>query len=297
MPGTDQRKGAVGAHGRLERLQVQCQTCLGKQNINVQHCLIAVLELRLDLCHLCRKCHQNALDLLSFLGAVLQDPGICLHHSLRLHKDGCTGGGYIVDDAAYFPAVFAFDRHHIPSVADGDHTLLQILGGIHIAHHAFQPVADAVLGGTDLLAQVVQGMRGSICHGIRRKDGAGYLLFQPRLRCQCVEQIVRRQCLVVRGAIPAGKVLEIPQSTCHHQQLTHGEYAALDGTHRQCTDPLYPAKPGRTVFDQQGVDGIGLLQSIPDFIRVALGLDVQQLFPCFLAHAAFGGTGDDLIQF
>ena len=40
-------------------------------------------------------------------------------------------------------------------------------------------------------------MRGRVCHGIRCQNGAGDLLFQARLRCQRIEQIVCRQSVVL----------------------------------------------------------------------------------------------------
>ena len=95
-----------------------------------------------------------------------------------------------MDDAAHFTAILALDGHDITAIPDGDDAFLQILGGVHVADHAFQTVADAVFRCTDLLAQVVQGMRGRICHCIRRKDGARDLLFQAGLRGQRVEQII-----------------------------------------------------------------------------------------------------------
>ena len=122
----DQREGIVGAHCRFECLELQRQTRLCQQDINVQHGLIAVLELRLNGCHLCGKGYQNALDLLRFLGTILQDAGIGFHDSLRFHKHRCTGRGNVMDDAAHFAAVFALDRDNVAAVAHGDHTLLQI---------------------------------------------------------------------------------------------------------------------------------------------------------------------------
>ena len=122
----DQREGIVGAHCRFECLELQRQTRLCQQDINVQHGLIAVLELRLNGCHLCGKGYQNALDLLRFLGTILQDAGIGFHDSLRFHKHRCTGRGNVMDDAAHFAAVFALDRDNVSAVAHGDHTLLQI---------------------------------------------------------------------------------------------------------------------------------------------------------------------------
>ena len=102
-----------------------------------------------------------------------------------------------MDDAAHFTAILALDGHDIAAVPDGDDAFLQILGGVHIPDHAFQPVADAVFRCADLLTQVVQGMRGRIGHCIRRKDGARDLLFQAGLGSQCVEQVIGRKGVVL----------------------------------------------------------------------------------------------------
>ena len=176
----------------LERLHVQRKAGFCKQDVDLQHCLVAILELRLDGCDLTGECHKDALDLLRFLCAVLQDARIRLHDGLRLNENGRASGRDIVDDAAHFTAILALDGHDITAVPDGDDAFLQILGGVHVADHAFQTVADAVFRCTDLLAQVVQGMRGRICHCIRRKDGARDLLFQAGLGGQRVEQVIGR---------------------------------------------------------------------------------------------------------
>ena len=101
---------------------------------------------------------------------------------------------------------------------------------------------------------------------------------------------------MLRGAVPAGQVLKIAQRTGHHQQFAHGKHAALYGTGGKLTDPLYPAKARRPVFDEQTVDGIGLFQRVTYFIWVALRLQSQQLLSSFLAHAALGCTRNDLIK-
>ena len=92
-----------------------------------------------------------------------------------------------MDDAAHLAAVLALNRHDITAVADGNHALLQVFGGIHVPHHAFQTVADAVFRSVDLFAQLVQGMGCRVGHGIRGQNGAGDLLFQAGLRSQCIE--------------------------------------------------------------------------------------------------------------
>ena len=297
VAGTDQIKRRISPHSGLKGLQFQCKPRLRQQNVDFQHGLVAVLELRLNGGHLCGKGHQNALDLLRLLCAVLQDAGIGLHHSLRLHEHRSARRGYIVDDTAYLAAVLALDRHNIPAVAHRNHALLQVFGGIHVAHHAFQPVADAVFGGADLFAQFCQRARGGICHGIRCQNGAGDLLLKARFRCQRVKQIIGRQSIMLRGAVPAGQVLKIAQCTGHHQQFTHGKYTALYGTGGKLADPLYPAKARRTVFDQQGVDGVRLFQRVAHLVWVALRLNGQQHGAGFLAHTALCCTGNDLIQF
>ena len=171
MAGADQIKGRICAHSGLKGLQLQCKPRLCQQDVDFQHGLVAVLELRLNGGHLCGKGHQNALDLLCLLCAVLQNAGVCLHHSLRFHEHRSARRGYIVDDTAHLAAVLAFDRHNVPAVADGNHAFLQVFRGIHIAHHAFQPVADAVFGGSDLFAQLCQRAGGGIRHGVRCQNG------------------------------------------------------------------------------------------------------------------------------
>ena len=52
---------------------------------------------------------------------------------------------------------------------------------------AVQTVTDGIFRGTDLFAQLVQGMRSGIRHGVRRKNGIRNLLFQARLGRQCIE--------------------------------------------------------------------------------------------------------------
>ena len=77
---------------------------------------------------------------------------------------------------------------------------------------------------------------------------------------------------MVGRAIPAAQVLKIAQRTCYHQQLPHGEDAALDGASGQLTDALHAAETGGPVFDEERVDGVGLLQRVAHLIRVALRL-------------------------
>ena len=242
VAGADQIKGRIRPHSGLKGFQLQRKPRLCQQDVDLQHGLVAVLKLRFNGGYLCGKGHQNALDLLRFLCAVLQDAGIGFHHSLRLHKHCSARRGYIVDDTAHLAAVLALDRHNIPTVAHGNHALLQVFGGIHVAHHAFQPVADAVFSGADLLAQLCQRAGGGICHGIRCQNGTGDLLLKARLRCQRVKQIIGRQSIVLRGAVPAGQVLKITQRTGHHQQLAHRKHTALYGTGGKLTDPLHSAK-------------------------------------------------------
>ena len=142
-------------------------------------------------------------------------------------------------------------------------------------HQAVQPVTDGVFCGTDLLPQLIQGMRGSIRHGVRRQNGVRDLLFQARLGRQRIEQIIGGQRIMVGGAVPGAQVLEIAQRTGHQQQLSHGKDTALDRAGSQRTDPLHAAEPGRAVLDQQGIDGIGLFQHKPDFVGVALRFQLQ----------------------
>ena len=47
-----------------------------------------------------------------------------------------------------------------------------------------------------------------------------------------------------RCTVPAGQVLEIAQSTGHHQQFAHGQHTALDGAGHKLADALHSAEPG-----------------------------------------------------
>ncbi len=91
VAGADQIKGRIHPHSGLEGLQIQRKPCFRQQDVDFQHGLVAVLKLRFNGGYLCGKGHQNALDLLRFLCAVLQDAGIGFHNGLRLHKDGGSG--------------------------------------------------------------------------------------------------------------------------------------------------------------------------------------------------------------
>ena len=297
VPGPHQREGTVVADRRLESLHFKGHPGLGQQDVDLQHGLVAVLELGFDGGHLAGESRQDPLDLLGLLGTVLQDAGVGLHHGLGLHKDGGAGGGHVVDDAADLAAVLAFDRHHVPPVADRDHRFLQVFGGLHVVDQAFQPVADGVLGGTDLFAQVRQGVGSGVRHGVGSQDSVGDLLFQPGLGGQGIEQIVGGQGVVVGGTVPGAQILEVAQRPRHQQQLAHGEDAAFDSPGGQGADPLHPAEPGRAVFDEQGIDGIGLLQRKADLVRVALGGQGQHFGLGLPADASGGGPFDDLVQF
>ena len=139
-------------------------------------------------------------------------------------------------------------------------------------------------------------MGSCIRHGVRGQNGTGDLLLQTGLWCQRIKQVIRRQGIVVGRAVPAAKILKVAQCTGHHQQLAHGEHAALDRACRQLADILYTAKTRRAILDQQGIDRIGLLQRIAHFVRVTLRLQRKHLRFCFLTDAALGGTRNDLIK-
>ena len=68
--------------------------------------------------------------------------------------------------------------------------------------------------------------------------------YLARLRGQRIEQIIGREHIVLRRTVPVGQVLEVAQSTGHHQQLAHGKHAALDRTGGQRTDALHSAETG-----------------------------------------------------
>ena len=244
MTRPDEEEGRIRPDSGLESLQIQRQPRLCQQNVDLQHGFVAVLELRLDRGHLRGKSHEDALDLLRFLRAVLQNAGVGFHNGLRLDEDGSTRRRNIVDDAADFAAVLALNRDNIAPISHGNDALLQIFGGIHVTDHALQPVADAVLGDADLFAQLVQGMGSCIRHGVRGQNGTGDLLLQTGLWCQRIKQVVRRQGIVVGGAVPAAQILKVAQCTGHHQQLAHGEHAALDRAGHELADTFHAAKAG-----------------------------------------------------
>ena len=173
---------------------------------------------------------------------------------------------------------------------------MQIFGGVHVADHSFQTVADAIFSGVNLLAQLIQRAGSRVSHGIRCQNGAGDLLLQAGLRGQRVKQVVCRQRLVIRGTVPAAQILEVTECARHHQQFSHREDTALDSAGHQLADTLHTAEPGRTVFDEQAVDGICLFQRIADLVRVALGLQRQHLRFGLPADAALGCAGNDLIK-
>ena len=102
---------------------------------------------------------------------------------------------------------------------------------------------------------------------------------------------------MIGGAVPCAQILKVAQSTSHQQKFSHREHTALDGAGSQGTDSLHTAKPGRTVLDEQCVDGIGLLQHKADLVGVTLGLQLQHLRLCLLTDTSGGSPLDDFIQF
>ena len=69
-----------------------------------------------------------------------------------------------------------------------------------------------------------------------------------RLGCQRVEQIICRQGIMFRGAIPAGQVLKLRRAPATISSSPIGEHTALDRTGCQRADTLYPAKARRPVL-------------------------------------------------
>ena len=124
MTRPDERERRIRPDSGFERLHIQCKAGFCKQDVDFQHGLIAVLELRLNGCDLTGKCYQDTLDFLGFLCAVLKDACICLHDSLRLDEDRRTGRRDVMDDTAHLTAILAFDRNDIPAISDGDDALL-----------------------------------------------------------------------------------------------------------------------------------------------------------------------------
>ena len=221
VAGFFQCKAAAIVHLRHKGVLLHRKASFGQQQVNLQHSVIAVAELRLQRCHLAGERRQNAGDFLLLLGVQLHNAGVGFHHSGGLHKHGGASGGNIVDDAADFAAVLGTNRHNIAAVADGNHSILQKFVGGRVFDDGIQLGADAVLRRADLAAQVAQGDGGGIGHFFRRNDALADLLFQHRLRSQGKEQIIGGQHIVVGQAVPLGQAGKIAQRCSNFQQLAH----------------------------------------------------------------------------
>ena len=248
MPGLFQRKAHVVRHLGQPCLLLQRQPRLCKQHVDVQHRFIAVGEHGLQPSYLAGKRDQNPFNFSLLLAAQLHNSGVGLHNGGGLHKDGRTGGTDIVNHAANVAAVLRLDRHHIAAVSQRHHGLLQIPAGGLVAHDHIQLIPDGVLRSPDFAPQIKQGVAGGVRHFLRRKDCIGDLFFQTGLGGQRIEQIVRRQHVVVAQPIPGNQILKVAQGSCHHQQFAHGKHTALYRTAHNFIHAFHAAKPGAAVL-------------------------------------------------
>ena len=155
------------ADGGHKGVLLHGQPCLGQQQVDLEHCLIAVGKLRLKRADLIREGGQDAGDLLLLLRAQLHNAGVGLDYGGRLHKDGRACGGYIVDNAADLTAVFGADRHDIAAVAQRDNRVLQKFIGGGVADDIIQLGTDGILGLADFAAQIVERYTGGVGHLLR----------------------------------------------------------------------------------------------------------------------------------
>ena len=267
------------------------QTGLGQQQIDLQHGIIAVAELRLQRAHLRRESGQDAGDLLLFLRTQLHDAGVGLDHSGRLYKDGSAGGGNVVDDAADLAAILSTYRHDITTVTQRNHSVLQKFIGGGVFDDGIQFGADGILGLADLAAQVGQRGAGGVGHFFRRDDAVGNLALQHRLRRQRIEQVIGGHHVMLTQTVPLAQACKIAQRGGNFQQFPHREDAALLGMSDHAPHLGDRAEARAAVFDQQAVDGVGLLQSVAFVLRGLTGLQILHHFLGLPAGAKLHGTG------
>ena len=202
-----------------------------------------------------------------------------------------------MDDAADFAAVLGTNRHNIAAVADGNHSILQKFVGGRVFDDGIQLGADAVLRRADLAAQVAQGNGGGIGHFFRRNDALADLLFQHRLRSQGKEQVIGGQHIVVGQAVPLGQAGKIAQRCSNFQQLAHRKNAALGRMGHHAAHFMHSAKARAAVFQQQGVDGVGLGQGVALLLRCGKRLNGAHHLFGFRTGAQLHRTGNNFIQF
>ena len=297
VAGLVQLKANRIADGWHKRTLLDGKAGLGQQQVNFQHCVIAVAELRLQRADLCRERGQNAGDLLLLLCAQLHDAGIGFDHGGGLDKDGSAGGRNIVDDAADLAAVLGTHGHNIAAITQRDDRVLQKFVGSRILDDGIQLGADGIFSLADLAAQIGQRGAGGIGHLFGRKDAVRDLPLQHGLRGQRVEQVVGGHHVMLTQAVPLAESCKIAQCGGDFQQFTHREDAALLGVGNHAPHLRDRAKARAAVFDQQAVDGVGLFQGIAFILGRFAGLQGLHHFLGFAAGTQLHRPGKDLVQF
>ena len=270
---------------------------LCQQQVDLQHGVVAVAELRLQTAHLRREGGQDAGDLLLLLRAQLHNAGVGFDHGGRLNKNGGAGAGNIVDDAAHLAAVLGAYRHDIAPVAQRNHGILQKFVGGGIFDDGIQLGADGILGLADLAAQIAQGDAGGVRHFIRGKNAFGNLALQHGLRCQRIKKVVGRQHFMLAQTVPLVQPRKIAQRGGNFQQLAHGQDAALLGVRHNAAHLVDAAEARAAVFDQQRVDGVGLRQRVALLLHRVKGLQVLHQGFGFAAGAKLHGARQNLVEF
>ena len=227
------------------------QACFGKQQIDLEHRLVAVGELGFHLGNLGGKGRQNSGDFLLLLSTQLHDLGVGFHNGGRLNKNRRAGGGHVMDHAADLAAVFCPDRHDVTAVSQRDDRILQEFIGGRVLYDVVQFGTDRVLGGADFTSKFPQGGAGGVCHLLRRNNRIGDLALQNRFGMQRIKQIIHRQHVVIGHAVPLGQASKIAQGSGNFQQFSHGQDAALDCVGRYAADVRHRAEARTSVFDIQ----------------------------------------------
>jgi len=284
------------ADGGHKGVLLHSQPGLCQQQVDFEHRVIAVGELRLQRADLRRERGQDAGDLLLLLRTQLHDAGVGLDDGGRLYKDRCAGGRDVMDDAADLTAVLGADRHDVAAIAQGNDGILQKFIGGGVADDVIELGADGILGLADFAAQIVEGHTGSVGHLLGRNNALRNLLFQHRLRGQRKKQVVGWQHLMLAQAVPLGQAREIAQGRGNFQQLPHREDAPLAGVGNDAAHLAHAAEAGTAVLDEQRVDGVGLGQVVALILNRGGRLQRLHHFFRFLAGAELYSAVQDLVQ-
>ena len=167
VAGFFERKAAGIADCGHKGVLLHRQARFGQQQVDGEHCVIAVAELRFKRADLRRESRQDAGDLLLLLCAQLHDAGVGFDNRGRFDKDRCAGGGYVMDDAADLAAVLGAHRHNIAAVAQRNDCVLQEFIGGGILDDIVEFGADGILGRADTAAQIAQRDAGGVRHFLR----------------------------------------------------------------------------------------------------------------------------------